>query len=66
MERNNITKDMTINRTIKLFPKSIEVFNRFHLDSCCGGAKTLEESAKAANVDIDTLLEELNKKTGNP
>ncbi len=57
---------MTINRTIKLFPKSIEVFNRFHLDSCCGGAKTLEESAKAANVDIDTLLEELNKKTGNP
>ena len=66
MEHNNITKDMTINRVIKIFPKSIEAFNRFHLDSCCGGAKTLEESAKATNVDINTLLDELNKKIRNP
>jgi regulator of cell morphogenesis and NO signaling len=66
MTENNITKDLTLNRVIKLYPKSLEVLNKFHLDSCCGGAKTLEESAKAANADIDTLLVELNKKTGNP
>lgn len=66
MAENYITMDMTLNKIIKLYPKSIEVFNRFHLDSCCGGAKTIAESAKDARVDIDVLIEELNKKTGSP
>lgn len=66
MAENDITRDMTLNSVIKLYPKSVEVFNKFHLDSCCGGSKTLEESAKTAKIDINALLAELNKRTGKP
>jgi len=55
-----ITADMTINDVIKKYPATIGVFNKFRLDSCCGGAQTLEKSAAEAGVSIEELLANLN------
>jgi iron-sulfur cluster repair protein YtfE (RIC family) len=30
--------------------------------NCCGGHLTLEESAKSKGIDLDELLEKVNKK----
>ena len=56
-----VSKDMTVNQVIKLSPKVIPVFNHFNIDSCCGGSDTLEEAAKKAKIDVETLIGELER-----
>lgn len=63
MPQPKITKDMTINDIIKYFPTTIGVFNRFNVDSCCGGARTLEATAREDGVDLEALLRELSTAT---
>jgi len=52
-----ITRDMIINDVIKKYPKTIKIFHDYEVDSCCGGGKSIEKTAKA---DIDALLISLN------
>ena len=56
-----ITRDMTINDVIKDYPQSIAVFNEFRVDSCCGGGQTIDKTATSDGVNIDALLQALNK-----
>ncbi len=56
-----ITKDMVVNDAIKLYPTTIGVFTHFNIDSCCGGAATIEDSAKRDNAPLDELMEALNE-----
>ena len=56
-----ISKDMTINNIIKEYPQSIAVFNKFRIDSCCGGGQSVEKTATADGVDIEDLLQALNE-----
>lgn len=56
-----ITKDMTINQVLKLYPSSIAVLNKFNLDSCCGGNRTLEQASKEDRAVLEELLSSLNK-----
>ncbi len=60
-EKMSITKDMIINDVIKKYPKTITVFSKFKVDSCCGGAGSIEKTAAMSGVDIDSLLQALNK-----
>ncbi len=55
-----ITKDRIVNDVIREEPKTIGVFTRFNIDSCCGGAASIEAAAKRDNVDLDALLQALN------
>jgi len=57
----NIKKDMTINDVIKAHPSTLGVFNSFGVDSCCGGARTLEDTAKEGAIDLDYFLKTLNE-----
>lgn len=57
----DITKEMKIFEVTKKYPKAISVLGNFKIDFCCGGARSLEEAAKAKGIDIDKLLDELNK-----
>ncbi|MGQ3683509.1 MAG: DUF542 domain-containing protein [Candidatus Loosdrechtia sp.] len=56
-----ITKDMIINDVIKKYPKTITVFSNFKVDSCCGGGFSIEKTASMGGVNVDELLQALNK-----
>lgn len=59
-----ITKDMTINGVISKYPKAAAVFmeNGFHCIGCpASEEETVEQGAELHQVDLDKLLEELNK-----
>ncbi|MGH9446926.1 MAG: DUF542 domain-containing protein [Terriglobia bacterium] len=46
-------------------PNAARVFEQMGIDSCCGGAKRLEEACRAANVragEVLQALEEANAK----
>jgi hybrid cluster-associated redox disulfide protein len=60
-EETTITKDMIINDVIKKHPKTITVFSNYKVDSCCGGGSSIEKTASMNGVDVDSLLEALNK-----
>ena len=55
---------MIVNDAIKLYPDTIGVFSKFHIDSCCGGAVSIEEAAKRDKADIDALLKKLKEAAG--
>ena len=56
-----ITKEMKIFEVTKKYPKAISVLGNFKIDFCCGGARSLEDAAKAKGIDVNNLVEELNK-----
>jgi len=60
----NINKEMTIGEVIRSFPKSVEVLMSFGM-GCVGcpsaQAETLEEAAGVHGLNIDELIEALNK-----
>ncbi len=61
MKVAKITKDRIVNDVIRDHPKTIGVFTRFNIDSCCGGMATLEEAARRDGAPLEELLEELNR-----
>jgi hybrid cluster-associated redox disulfide protein len=59
-----ITKDMTIGEIARLYPQTLEIFNKFGLDCFeCQMAELekLEHGAGVHKVDVNKLLEELNR-----
>jgi regulator of cell morphogenesis and NO signaling len=50
---------MTVNDVIRTSPRTIEVFNRFGIDACCGGASTLAEAGARDGADIASLVREV-------
>ena len=51
-----ITKEMTVNQVLKLYPKSVGVFSKFNIDSCCGGNRSLEQAAREDKVVLEDLM----------
>ena len=44
-----------VDAILREYPATIAVFNRFGVDACCGGARTLREAAGDAGADCCTL-----------
>jgi regulator of cell morphogenesis and NO signaling len=57
--REALPRALTVNATIALFPETVEVFNRFGIDACCGGAVPLDEAAQRDGADADALYDAL-------
>ena len=56
-----ITKDMVIRDVIAKYPETINIFGNYKVDFCCGGAHSIEQTAKACRVtEIDGLMAALN------
>ncbi|QAT44106.1 DUF1858 domain-containing protein [Aminipila luticellarii] len=59
-----ITKDMTIGEVVRNHAKSVQILGEFGM-GCLGcpsaQAETLEEAAMVHGIDVDKLLENLNK-----
>ena len=60
----SITPDMTLNEVIKKYPATMGVFNRFNIDSCCGGARTVADAARADGADLEAFLKALREAAG--
>lgn len=61
---SEINKEMTINQVLKLYPKSIAILNKFNIDTCCGGTRTIEQAVKEDKAELDSLLQALNNPVG--
>ena len=61
---NKVTKEIVVNDCIKLYPRTIGVFTRFNIDSCCGGAVSIKEAAARDGASLDDILAALNKAAG--
>jgi hybrid cluster-associated redox disulfide protein len=62
-----ITKEMIIGDIIRLYPQTLAIFDKFGLDCFeCQVAdfEKLESSAVVHKVNVDLLLEELNRVIG--
>lgn len=59
-----ITKDMSINEIVDKYPQSVEVFFKYGM-GCLGCAaarfENVEQGALAHGIDIDALINDLNK-----
>ncbi|MGH7619005.1 MAG: DUF542 domain-containing protein [Gemmatimonadaceae bacterium] len=54
-ERPSLDCSLSVNEVLSMFPSTLPVFNRFGLDTCCGGALSVADAARAADVDAETL-----------
>ena len=61
-----ITKEMTVNEVLKLYPATISIFNKFNIDACCGGNRSLEQAAREDGANIEELIEQLNRSITSP
>lgn len=52
---------MTVNDVIRRFPETVEVFNRFGIDACCGGAVPVEEAAARDGAEPEALRRALDE-----
>ena len=60
--QNKITKNMIIREVADRWPQTVNVFGQHKVDFCCGGAHSIEQTAKARGCrDIDALMEDLNR-----
>lgn len=59
-----ITKDMNIIEIVEKYPESVEVFTSYGM-GCFGWMaarfENLEQGALAHGIDVDSLVEDLNK-----
>lgn len=51
-----LSGDLTLNEITSAVPRALEVFNRFGLDSCCGGAKPLALVCEKHGLDLEQVL----------
>lgn len=57
-----ITKDMIVRDVTNRWPQTINVFGKHKVDFCCGGAHSIEQTARAKGCrDIEALVADLNK-----
>ncbi|OGQ62688.1 MAG: hypothetical protein A2V21_308435 [Deltaproteobacteria bacterium GWC2_55_46] len=58
---SKVNKYMVVNDCIKLFPKTIGIFTQFRIDSCCGGAVSIEAAARRDGAPLEELMTALNE-----
>ena len=51
----------TVNQVIALYPATIAVFNRFGIDTCCGGAEPIADAERRDGADLEALLTALRE-----
>jgi regulator of cell morphogenesis and NO signaling len=62
--RTQTRETLTVNEIIRRWPAALEVFNRFGIDACCGGAVPLAEAAARDGADPEALRRALEEALG--
>ena len=56
-----ITKEMIVREVAALYPQTVSVFGNHKVDFCCGGAHSIEQTARAKGCrDVAALVADLN------
>jgi regulator of cell morphogenesis and NO signaling len=55
------TETSLVRDIVNEIPKASDLFKRYRIDFCCGGNRPLAEAAQERNINMDTLLAELNE-----
>jgi regulator of cell morphogenesis and NO signaling len=53
---SQIYPDTTINQIVAAVPNTLSVFQRFGLDTCCGGGLSLSTAVERHQLSLETLL----------
>jgi len=56
----------TVNEIVAQHPNTIAVFNRFGIDSCCGGGLPLRDAAHRDGAELEALLRALDEVLAQP
>lgn len=59
-----IDETQTVNEVMAGHPETIHVFNRFGIDTCCGGGAPIREAAHRDGADARALIEALQAAVG--
>jgi iron-sulfur cluster repair protein YtfE (RIC family) len=59
MSDETVVMQMTVNEIIRRFPATVEIFNRFGIDACCGGAVPVDAAAVRDGADPAALIADL-------
>lgn len=59
MSSETVDMNVTVNEMVAAHPETIPVFNRFGLDTCCGGGAPIAEAARRDGADLDALVKAL-------
>ena len=51
MTETDLIETLTVNEIIRRYPATVEVFNRFEIDACCGGSATVKAAALRDGAD---------------
>jgi len=60
---SELNLDTPVGQWVAQRPSTSRVFEAFHIDYCCGGAKPLSAACTARNVDPAQVISELEKTT---
>ena len=58
--------DMTIGEIVAADHRAAAVFDRYGLDFCCHGRRTIDEEAREAGIDVSAVLDELDSVLSTP
>ena len=64
MSTGDEVMQLTVNEAIRRYPATVEIFNRYGIDACCGGAAPVLEAAVRDGADPDALANELKQAIG--
>lgn len=56
-----LDKNMTLNELLRTYPELQSLLDRYYIDYCCGGHRTLQEAAKEHSLDVNEFLSEAKK-----
>lgn len=56
-----IGKETPVGEIATTHPLATRVFHRHGIDFCCGGGKALEDACKARNIEVEAVIDEINK-----
>jgi len=56
-----IRKTQTVGETVADDYRTAGVFRSYGMDFCCGGGKTIEEACRKKNIDIESVVKDLEK-----
>jgi regulator of cell morphogenesis and NO signaling len=62
----NLDATMTVNQVIQASPETLPIFKGLGIDTCCGGALTLEAAAARQGMTLQALFDALREPANLP